>query len=139
MYVLDTNILTALHLGNPKVIDAVRQYGRDGIAITVVTKVEMLRGRIEFLLKADSSADLDRAQRFLIETESRLNQIDILLFNDDAMVQAERMMADSSMRKAGRADLLIASIVLANRATLVTRNLKDFKRFSNLKLVNWLD
>jgi tRNA(fMet)-specific endonuclease VapC len=139
MYVLDTNILTALHLGNPKVIDAVRQYGREGISITVVTKVEMLRGRIEFLLKADSSGDLDRAQRFLIETESRLNQIDVLLFNDDAMVQAERMMADSSMRKAGRADLLIASIVLANQATLVTRNFKDFKRFPNLKLMNWLD
>ena len=46
---------------------------------------------------------------------------------------------NSSMRKAGRADLLIASIALAHQATVVTRNLKDFQRFPNLKLVNWLD
>jgi predicted nucleic acid-binding protein len=32
------------------------------------------------------------------------------------------------------ADLLIASIALANHATLVTRNLKDFQRIPNLKL-----
>lgn len=139
LYLLDTNILTALHLGHPKVIKAVQRIGNARVAITVVTKVEMLRGRIDFLLKADCADNLRRAQQKLIETEERLNEIELLLFNEDSMAQFENLIMNSSMRKAGRADLLIASIALAHQATVVTRNLKDFQRFPNLKLVNWLD
>lgn len=139
LYILDTNILTALHLGHPKVLKAIQGIGNARVAITVVTKVELLRGRIDFLLKADRGEDLRRAQRLLIETEERLNEIEILLFDDAAIAQAEMLMTHSSMRKAGRGDLLIASITLSHQATLVTRNLKDFQRFPNLKLVNWLD
>jgi tRNA(fMet)-specific endonuclease VapC len=139
LYILDTNILTALHLANPKVLKAIQGIGNARVAITIVTKVELLRGRIDFLLKADRGEDLRRAQRLLIETEERLNEIEILMFDDAAIAQADALMAHSSMRKAGRGDLLIASVALSHQATLVTRNLKDFQRFPNLKLVNWLD
>jgi tRNA(fMet)-specific endonuclease VapC len=44
-----------------------------------------------------------------------------------AIVQFDRLRAARSLRKIGRADLLIASIALANRATLVTRNLRHFQ------------
>ena len=120
-------------------LGAIQGIGNARVAITVVTKVELLRGRIDFLLKADRGEDLRRAQRLLIETEERLNEIEILLFDDAAIDQAETLMAHSSMRKAGRGDLLIASLALSHQATLVTRNLKDFQRFPNLKIVNWLD
>jgi predicted nucleic acid-binding protein len=33
---------------------------------------------------------------------------------------------DTELKKIGRGDLLIAAITLANQATLVTRNEKDF-------------
>jgi tRNA(fMet)-specific endonuclease VapC len=139
MYILDTNVLTALHIGNPKIINAIQRIGNERFAITVVTKVEMLRGRIDFLLKADNAGSLRRAQALLMETEERLNAIEILPFDDDAIAQFEQLITNSAMRKAGRADLLIASIVLSHQATLVTRNLKDFQRFPNLRLINWFD
>jgi tRNA(fMet)-specific endonuclease VapC len=41
--------------------------------------------------------------------------------------------------KIGRADMLIASIYLANRAVLVTRNVKHFKQFPDLNVENWVD
>jgi tRNA(fMet)-specific endonuclease VapC len=91
MYLLDTNILTALHTGNYKVINAIKQLEDPNIAITIITKVELIQGRISFLLKATNGQDL-----------------------------------------------LIASIALANRATLVTRNTKDFQNIPNLKLANWI-
>jgi tRNA(fMet)-specific endonuclease VapC len=139
MYILDTNVLTALHLGNPKILNAVQRIGNAKVAITVVTKVEMLRGRIDFLLKADNGESLRRAQDLLWVTEERLNEIEILPFDNGAIAQFERLITQSSMRKAGRADLLIASIALSHRATLVTRNSKDFQRCPNLDLVNWFD
>lgn len=37
----------------------------------------------------------------------------------------------------GDRDLMIASCALANRATLVTNNLRDFKRIPGLKLESW--
>ncbi|MFM2431903.1 MAG: hypothetical protein RLZZ511_3116 [Cyanobacteriota bacterium] len=109
------------------------------MAITIVTKVEMLRGRIDFLLKAENALSLSRAQALLMETEERLDAIEILPFDDGATMQFEQLITNSAMRKAGRADLLIASIVLCHQATLVTRNRKDFQRFPNLRLVNWFD
>jgi tRNA(fMet)-specific endonuclease VapC len=139
MYILDTNVLTALHIGNPKIINAIQKIGNERVAITVVTKVEMLRGRIDFLLKAENPFSLRRAQALLMETEERLNAIETLPFDDDAIAQFEQLITNSAMRKAGRADLLIASIVLSQQATLVTRNRKDFQRFPNLRLVNWFD
>jgi tRNA(fMet)-specific endonuclease VapC len=39
----------------------------------------------------------------------------------------------------GRSDLLIACICLADGATLVTRNLKDFQGVPDLRLENWAD
>ena len=60
-------------------------------------------------------------------------------FNEAAAAYFDQLKQQSVLRKSGRPDLLIASIALANRATLVTRNLKDFKNVPNLKLVNWLD
>jgi tRNA(fMet)-specific endonuclease VapC len=43
------------------------------------------------------------------------------------------------MNKIGRADLLIASIAMAHRATLVTRNVRYFAQISGLVVVNWID
>jgi tRNA(fMet)-specific endonuclease VapC len=43
------------------------------------------------------------------------------------------------LKKIGRADLLIASIARANKAILVTRNLKDFRQVPGLQVENWAD
>ncbi len=40
--------------------------------------------------------------------------------------------------RVGTMDLQIASIVLANNATLLSRNLNDFERIPGLRVVDWL-
>ena len=99
----------------------------------------MLRGRMDFLLKAENQERLLRAQQLLNQTEILLEQIPITGFDFKATGVFDRLRNVSTLRKIGRADLLIASIVLANRATLVTRNLKHFNQFPNLRVVNWVD
>ena len=40
--------------------------------------------------------------------------------------------------RVGTADLKIASIALAQNATLLSRNLRDFQRIPNLNVEDWL-
>ena len=47
--------------------------------------------------------------------------------------------SNKKLREIGRGDVPIACIALANQATLVSRNLKDFRRVPNLKVENWAD
>ena len=56
-----------------------------------------------------------------------------------SQAQFEFLLQHKKLKKIGRGDLLIASIALAHRATLVTRNLKDFQLVPGLKVENWAD
>ena len=51
----------------------------------------------------------------------------------------DRLRSMKRLRKIGRADLLIASMAIASKATLVTRNVTHFKQVSGLDTVNWAD
>jgi tRNA(fMet)-specific endonuclease VapC len=139
MHILDTDTLTHLHAGHPRVIQRLRALDDPEVAITIVTKIEMLRGRYDFLLKAADSAELLRAQDLLTRTEDLLAQIFIIPISESAAVQFERLQKAGLFRKIGRADLLIASTALAHRAILVTRNTRHFEQVPNLRVVNWVD
>lgn len=139
MYILDTDTLTHLQKGNEKVKARLENANDYEFAITIITKAEILRGRIEFLLKAEDAILLEKAQRFFIESEKLLEQTPIITFDLNSLKRFDEFRQNSSFRKIGRADLLIASLCLANRAVLVTRNVKHFNQFPNLKVENWID
>ena len=54
-------------------------------------------------------------------------------------LEFDRLRQNKKLKRIGRSDLLIAAITLANRATLVTRNLKDFRQVPGLQVENWAD
>ncbi|MDF5715888.1 MAG: type II toxin-antitoxin system VapC family toxin [Rhizonema sp. NSF051] len=139
MYLLDTDTLTHLYAGNTNVIARLNTVEDSEVGITIITKAEMLRGRIEYLIKAETDESLLRAQELLFRTEESLAELLIVPISQSAADEFERLRMVSKLRKIGRADLLIASISLANRATLVTRNTKHFKQIPGLQVVNWVD
>lgn len=139
MHILDTDTLSHLQAGNEKVVERLAKAADPEIGISIVTKAEVLRGRIEFLLKAENAEKLLKAQRLLHRTEELLAQLLIVSFDDEAAKKFDELRQNSKFRKIGRADLLIASVCLANRAVLVTRNVKHFKQFPNLEVENWVD
>jgi tRNA(fMet)-specific endonuclease VapC len=136
MHLLDTNVLTALYNRHPAILAALDRVDDPDIATTIVTKTEILRGRLDFVLKAEGESLLV-AQEYLQETERLLNEIRVVGFDRKSIEHFESLRKISALRKIGRADLLIGCIALAHRATVVTRNIKDFERIPNLKLVNW--
>lgn len=136
MRLLDTDTLTHLHAGHPRVAAHLKKLDDPEVGTTVVTKIELLRGRMDRVLKASNGTDLLRAQYLLMRTEELLEQILVVPLDDAAVAQFDRLRAIS---KIGRADLLIASITLAKRATLVTRNLRHFQKIPGLKVETWVD
>ena len=139
MHILDTDIITHLHEGHPKVIECLKTTEDENIGITIITKIELLRGRFEFLLKASDRRQMLKAQRLLNRTEDLLSQIPIIYIDNQSAGQFEKLGTIKKLKKIGRADLLIASIALANKAILVSRNLRHFKQIPGLTVVNWMD
>lgn len=140
MFVLDTDILTLLFAGHSRVLNRRNQVSSADIATTVVSRIQSLLGRFQFLLKAASGAELLRAQRLLDGTMRALAQIETEFSIDEAAAaEFERLRHYKKLKRIGRSDLLIAAITLANRATLVTRNQKDFRQVPGLPIENWAD
>jgi tRNA(fMet)-specific endonuclease VapC len=135
--ILDTDTLTLVHAGHPKVLERRTSVPTSEIAISIVTRIEMLRGRFDFLLKAADGNHLLRAQRLLQLTDERLAEIVIIPFDARAATEFDRLRDDKKLKKIGRADLLIASIALAHQAMLVTRNRKHFRVVPGLALDDW--
>jgi tRNA(fMet)-specific endonuclease VapC len=139
MYLLDTDTLTHLYAGQSNVVERLRSVDDSDVGITIITKGEVLRGRIDYLIKAQTGADLLKAQSLLFRTEELLNQLLIVPVSQAASEQFDRLRIVPKLQKIGRADLLIASIALSNQAMLVTRNLRHFRQIPNIRVVNWVD
>ena len=61
----------------------------------------------------------------------------ILPWNNEAVAMHNQLKA--ARIRVATMDLRIASIVIANDATLLSRNLKDFTRVPGLRVQNWLE
>jgi tRNA(fMet)-specific endonuclease VapC len=138
MYVLDTDMLSHLFADHPRVLARRDSVPSSEIATTIVTRIEVLQGRFDFLLKAATGDELMRAQLWLDKTIRSLARVQAVLPVDPAAAaEFDRLRQNKKLKKIGRADLLIAAITLANRATLVTHNLRDFRQVPGLQVENW--
>jgi tRNA(fMet)-specific endonuclease VapC len=138
MIVLDTDILTLAFSGHPSVSQRIKT-APEIPAISVVSRIEVLQGRFDFLLKAANAEQLLGAQDRLAVADRNLAGYAIVPFNEMAAGEIDRLRQDKKLKKIGRKDLLIAAIALVHRATLVTRNLRDFRQVPGLRLENWAD
>jgi tRNA(fMet)-specific endonuclease VapC len=128
MHLLDSDTLSFLHAGHPQVVARLRAIDDAEVGTTIVNKIEILRARYEFVLKASNGEQLLKAQRWLLVSETLLDQIPIVQFDDNAADRFDELRRNRKLRRIGRTDLLIASIALANQAMLVTRNLRHFRQ-----------
>jgi len=136
--VLDSDTLALFATGNPRVAERLSA-ATEIVVTTVITRIEFLRGRFDYLLKAANGDELQRAQHWLIQSERDLRKFVILPIDNAAAAVFDRLRVDKKLRKIGRADLLIACIVLAHRGTLVTRNVRHFRQIPQLPVQNWAD
>src|SRR5437868_1778829 len=139
MIVLDTDTLTLFFRNHALVLERFRN-ATDEVVSTIISRIEILKGRFDSLLKAASGSELQRGQKRLFDAEQDLTKIPKILSIDTAAAgEFDRLRENKKLRKIGRADLLIASITLAHGATLVSRNQKHFRQVPGLRVENWAD
>jgi tRNA(fMet)-specific endonuclease VapC len=139
MHLLDTDMWTHLQRGHPRVVEAMRVLHDGEVGVTVVTWIEVLRGRFDTLFKAANSDELIRAQANLSRDRAKLAASLVVDIDERASATFDQLRRIKGLKKIGRGDLLIASITLAHDAVLATRNLRHFRQVPRLRLVNWID
>src|SRR5260370_4271386 len=139
MTILDTDILSLLFAGHPRVTERFDRE-EDEIVSTIVSRIEILEGRFASVMKAENGTRLLQAQeRLRASEEDDLPTVPVLPVNALAAAEFDRLRGNKKLKKIGRGDLLIASIALARRATLASRNLRDFRLVPGLRVENWAD
>jgi tRNA(fMet)-specific endonuclease VapC len=139
-YLLDTDIFSLAHqkkFGLRERIAAVRP--PDVVAVSTVNRIEVLVGRFEAVMKAATADDLIRLLSLLASSEAYLATFPLVPLDRPAADLFGRRRADKWAKRMGRGDLLLACLSLAHRATLVSRNTKDFAGVPGLRVENWAD
>ena len=129
--VLDTDILSAIMRGNPKVIPKAQAYldKHHQFTLSIITRFEVLRG-----LKAKN------ATRQFQHFDNFCARNIILPLTDDIVVTSADIYANLYQRGAliSDADILIAASAIVNGCGVVTNNENHFERISELQIENWL-
>lgn len=129
-YLLDTNIISDL-VRNPqgKVARHVAKIGEANVCTSIIVAAELRYG----CQKAGSL-------RLLKAVEELLDEIEILPFETPADLEYGKLRAglEAEGKSIGGNDLLIAAQANTLGVTLVTANVREFKRVRGLKIENWL-
>jgi tRNA(fMet)-specific endonuclease VapC len=134
LYVFDTDHLSLYGRKHPVLIDRLQQQSIV-LTTTAINVEEQVRGRLAQISEAKDGDALANAYRWLSETVKLLSEFEILQFTVEA--QSIYRELKSQRIRVGTQDLRIASIVLANKGILLSRNARDFDRVPNLIVENW--
>jgi len=130
LYLLDTNMVIYIQRGEPSVLQKLTVLGRQRVALPSLVVAELAYG-VE-----KSTQQLRNRERL----EQLLMEMTVLPWAHTAMWHYARHF--HALRQKGKPighmDLLIASQALAEDATLVTNNTREFERIEGLKLENWV-
>jgi tRNA(fMet)-specific endonuclease VapC len=137
MLVLDTDVLTLVQNGDPAAVRLQTRIAASGRIpyVTVVTMEEQFRGRLADCARATAPDRYVIASRRLRTTFENYIGRNLLDFDDRAVAEFTRL--KQLKVRIGTMDLRIASIVLANAATLISRNLRDYEQVPGLQVEDW--
>lgn len=130
LYLLDTNMVIYIQRGVPGVLQKLVALGRHRVALPSLVVAELA---YEVEKSTQQLRNRERLELLLVE-------MTVMPWAHSAMWHYARHY--HALRQKGQIighmDLLIASQALAEDATLVTNNTREFERIEGLKLENWV-
>ncbi len=130
-HLLDTDIcIEALRRRSEPLLRRLRKHSPDEIAVSVITEAELRFGAMN-----SSSPERNGAA-----AEAFLQPFAVLPFTRDHVPIYARLRADLERTgtRIGALDMLIAAQAVALGATVVSNNLREFRRVPGLRVENWL-
>lgn len=139
MLVLDTNHVSELTYRTAASLRLIQKLDvtNEDAAVPAINVEESLRGWLaEIRRRTDPRTQIAAYQRLIRQVEVFASWL-VLPWDEDAANHFDSL--KSLRQQVGTQDLKIACICLAHDATLLTRNLADFKPIPGLRVENWLD
>jgi tRNA(fMet)-specific endonuclease VapC len=131
-YLLDTDMCIEILRGNQKVIEQARQCTPEEIAISSITRYELLYG-VARCAPARREREKAKVKHFL----SALHELPFSS-HTAAHAAAIRQELEQMGQPIGPLDILIAASAFEARLELITGNLAEFSRIRNLTCRSWL-
>jgi tRNA(fMet)-specific endonuclease VapC len=129
-YMLDTNICIYVIKKHPAQLRDRFNSSADQLCISVITLAELIYG-------AEKSA---RPRENLAVVEQFCARLDILPFADRAATHYGQLWAELEQAgtRIGLHDMMIAGHARSEGLTVVTNNVREFRRIRGLRLENWI-
>ena len=131
MYLLDTDTVIHILKGNPVVEANVRKHLHEPIKIGVITLMELYYGAYKSQRVTSNLAKIKTIEKAL-EIAPLGEEIIEIFGREKARLEMTGTALDDF-------DLILGCCALAHNLTLVTNNVRHFKRIGGLKLANWLE
>jgi tRNA(fMet)-specific endonuclease VapC len=139
MIVLDTDHLNVLERRDQPCSVSLRARLADvppaEVVTTIISYEEKMRGWMSYLARTRSVAHQVEAYRRLLQHRDNYRRIPVLAFNEGAAVVFQQLRR--ARLRIGAMDLKIAAIVVSRDATLLSRNLADFRQIPGLQVEDW--
>ena len=138
MLILDTDHISILDRDTIEAFNLGRRLASvppEEIAVTIITYEEQMRGWFAVIAQAQTTPQQVEAYRKLRRFINQFCQITLVDYSAEAASELAKLR--QAKIRVGTKDLQIASICLANGATLLTRNLKHFEQVPKLKFEDW--
>jgi tRNA(fMet)-specific endonuclease VapC len=138
MLILDSDHMSLLEWGGEgcaALRERLADCAPDEVATTIVNYEEQMRGWMAYLARAKSTAQQVEAYQRLRRHLDNYRQIPVLDFDEAAAGEFQRLRR--SRIRIGTMDLKIAAVVLSHDATLLSRNMADFRTVPGLKVEDW--
>ena len=129
-YLLDTNICIHFFRGKFNLLKKFEKVKLENCAISEITLAELVFG-------AENSDNPDKNHKLI---DRFIRQITIIPIFDSIYLYGKEK---ARLRKLGTMisdfDLMIGCTAVEKELTLVTENVHEFKRVSNIRIENWID
>ncbi len=128
MVCLDTDFLIGLDRRQQQAISKINGIiQKDELVFTTIVNVA------EYYAGAFKSGDKNAIEM----AKQYIKDFSVLLLDEQSALVWSKLYNEMKASSIGDLDLFIASIAIANKQTLMTRNLKHFERVPDLKVESW--
>jgi tRNA(fMet)-specific endonuclease VapC len=138
MFVLDTDHMSLLEWGGEvsyRLRERLAECDPSEVGTTIVSYEEQMRGWMAYIARARSIAQQVEGYRRLRNQLENYRQIPVIEFDSKAGETYQSLR--KTRLRVGTMDLKIAAICLSAKATLLSRNLKDFLQVPGLSVEDW--